>query len=114
MLAVFTVINEEKNSSYQNNQGQRQRHAAFIGVMQTSACNGRGREPRVNKLHARRGAADARQQKKFQLSSFDSSRSRQIKNYRDSEGHVQRQDGSLRAYPIPMFREGGPPGKRYV
>ena len=39
----------------------------------------RGREPRVNKLHARRGAADARQQKKFQLSSFDLSRSRQIK-----------------------------------
>lgn len=80
--------------------------------MQTSACNGRGREPRVNKLHARRGAADARQQKKFQLSSFDLSRSRQIKNYRDSEGHVQRQDGSLRVYPIHV--PGGRPSRKTV
>lgn len=38
--------------------------------MQTSACNGRGREPRVNKLHARKGAADARQQIKISVEFF--------------------------------------------
>lgn len=71
MLAVFTVMNEEKNSSYYKIiSGSGSDMPLFIGVMQTSACNERGREPRVNKLHARRGAADARQQIKISVEFF--------------------------------------------
>ena len=70
MLAVFTVINEEKNSSYYKIIRDSGSDMPLIGVMQTSACNERGREPRVNKLHARRGAADARQQIKISVEFF--------------------------------------------